>query len=147
VLLPSEFQRRAPGEARLPGLRPVTLVPKVADSVVGGTVVIASAGFPPTCGQRTPVTSSQARPVPTAIINHGPDVCGGPVRVRWYHQRRRQYRYHRRNGTRGRQGWTCNDVDGNYHRRLQFNKLIQGRGNFRNILLKITKDGGNSDCR
>jgi len=125
----------------------ITLVPKVADSVVGNTVVIGSAGFPP---YLQAANASDQFPSETGADSNNsgsaPDVLwwAGPGTVGITN-------VEGNTGTTGTMaladvvGWSCNDVDGNPATgACNSSSSFRARGNFENVLLKITKDGGNN---
>lgn len=125
----------------------ITLVPKVADSVSGSTVVIGSAGFPP---YLQAANASDQFPSETGADSNNsssaPDVLwwSGPAAIGITN-------VEGNTGTTGTMavgdvvGWTCNDVDGNPATgACNSASTFRGRGNFENILLKITVDGGNN---
>ncbi len=121
----------------------ITLTSKVADSAVGNTLVIGSAGFPPyllaldASDQFPSETGADSNLAPSADVLWwaGPS----PVGIT---------NVEGNTGTIGSMpvsafvGWTCNDVDGNAATgACSSASSFRGRGNFENVLLKITTDG------
>jgi hypothetical protein len=121
----------------------ITLTPKAADSVVGNTLVIGSAGFPPyllaaDASDQFPSETgadSNASPTPDVLWWAGPS----PIGIT---------NVEGNTGTTGTMGvadfvgWNCNDVDGNAATgACSSASSFRGRGNWENILLKITTDG------
>ena len=121
----------------------ITLTPKIADSVVGNTYMIGSAGFP---SYLLALDASDQFPSETGcrqqpVAESGRAVVGRPIADR-HHQRRGQYRHDRHDVERDGTGWICNDVDGNVATgACPRASSFRGRGNFENVLLKITTDG------
>lgn len=126
----------------------ITLVPKVADSVVGSTVVIGSAGFPPYIQaanatdqfpSETAADSNNSASSPDVLWWATPPPTIGITNVEG------------NTGTTGTMaladvvGWTCNDVDGNPATgACNSASSFRARQNFENVVLKITKDGSNN---
>lgn len=121
----------------------ITLTPKIADSVVGNTFIIGSAGFPPyllaldASDQFPSETGADSNLAPSADVLWwaGPSPIGisnvegntGTIGVM---------------AAAAVVGWNCSDVDGNAATgACSSASSFRGRGNFENVLLKITTDG------
>ncbi len=125
----------------------ITLTPKIADSIVGNTLVIGSAGFPP---YLQAANASDQFPSETGADSNNssiaPDVLwwAGPAAIGITN-------VEGNTGTTGTMavadvvGWTCDDVDGNAATGACVSaSSFRGRGNFENVLLKITTDGASN---
>lgn len=125
----------------------ITLVPKVADSAAGNTLVYASAGFPP---YLQAADASDQFPSETGADSNNSSIAldipwwAGPGAIGITN-------VEGNTGTTANMavgdvvGWSCNDVDGNPATGACASaSSFRGRGNFENVLLKITTDGANN---
>jgi hypothetical protein len=121
----------------------ITLAPKAADSVVGDTLIIGSAGFPAYLQHNgvddfpseTGADSNNSSSAADILWWDGPSPIGitnvegntGTTGT---------------SGAASMTGWNCNDVDGVATTgACNSGSTFRNRGNFENILMKITVDG------